>query len=144
MIADRPCRAGCSFCTMSSNRARQSGQRPQGGIGWTLQHRPQTARRRSDTGYSGAAQRPLTILIFLFPLIIAYEVGSRLYLSSAETASGQTIRAHSVILGFFQDFGIVGRFIPAIALITVLVVWHVINADGWRVRLRVLGGMGAE
>jgi membrane protease YdiL (CAAX protease family) len=77
-------------------------------------------------------------------MIIAYEVGTRLYLTDPQFNSIQRIRAHSVLLAFFQDFGVAGRFLPAIALVAVLIVWHILNNDRFRVRPTVLLGMAAE
>jgi hypothetical protein len=106
-----------------------------------MQHRPLTRDRRipdwggrAGTGYLALSQRPLTILAFLIPLIVLYEYGSAVYLSDAAHGTLETIRAHSFLLGFFQDFGLAGRFLPALALISVLLVWHGLSHQPWKVR----------
>lgn len=115
---------------------------------WSLQHRPFKARGggagRGAGDYSTLSKGPLHSLLFLLPLIIAYEIGTRLYLNDPTTSSVQTIRAHSMLLAFFQDFGVAGRFLPAITVVAVLVVWHVLNGDRAAVRPRVLLGMILE
>jgi membrane protease YdiL (CAAX protease family) len=102
------------------------------------------ARPRRESDYSAHVRKPLHILAFLLPLIVAFEIGWHLYLNGTQTAAVQTIRAHSVLLAFFQDFGIAGRFLPAITLVTVLFIWHAMTADRWRVKPLVLVGMAGE
>lgn len=114
------------------------------GSGWTVPHRPTVRGRRVGTAYADVSMRPLHVLIFLLPLIVLYEVGASLYLSDPAHGVSETIRAHSILLGFFQDFGVVGRFVPALTLVVVLLVWHVLRDDPWSVRPAVLGGMAVE
>jgi membrane protease YdiL (CAAX protease family) len=114
------------------------------GSGWTVNHRPLVAGRRPPRGYLDVSRRPLHVLVFLLPLVIVYEVGSAVYLADAAHGTIETIRAHSILLGFFQDFGIAGRFLPAAALVAVLLMWHVLNEDRWKLRPRVVIGMALE
>lgn len=109
------------------------------GVPWTMQHRPARPGRRQGAArsYFDLSRRPLHIFVFLLPLIAAYEAGSILYLGQ-RAGFTETIRAHSIILGFFQDFGIAGRFLPGVALATVLVVWHILSGERWRVRPTVV------
>jgi membrane protease YdiL (CAAX protease family) len=109
-----------------------------------MQHRPLTVQRRAPGGYLALAQRPLHILAFLLPLIILYEVGASRYLSDPAHGTAENIRAHSMLLGFFQDFGLAGRFLPAIALITVLLLSHTLHKDRWRLNPGVLVLMVVE
>ncbi len=88
--------------------------------------------------------RPLVVLIFLLPLIVLYEVGSVLYLADASTGVVETIRAKSMLDHFFGEFGMVGVYLPGVALVAVLLTWHLLNHDRWRVRLSTLVGMGGE
>jgi hypothetical protein len=112
--------------------------------GWSLQHRPAVRGPRGDSGYATLSMRPLYILLFLLPLIVMYEVGSARFLSDQAHGTIETIKAHSILLAFFQDFGVAGRFLPALTLLTVLIIWHVLNGDSWRLRPAVLGGMLME
>jgi membrane protease YdiL (CAAX protease family) len=109
-----------------------------------MQHRPLISRGRRQSDYSTHVRDPLHILAFLLPLIIAFEIGWHLYLNGNATAAVQTIRAHSVLLAFFQDFGIAGRFLPAITLVTVLIIWHGLTGNRWRLKPLVLLGMVGE
>jgi membrane protease YdiL (CAAX protease family) len=109
-----------------------------------MQHRPVTASRREPHGYLALAQRPLHILAFLLPLIVLYEYGASRYLSDPAHGTADNIRAHSMLLGFFQDFGLAGRFLPATALITVLLMSHAFHRDRWRVHPLVVLTMAVE
>lgn len=108
-----------------------------------MQHRPVTLRRRTGDDYSSLIKRPLHILALLLPLILAFEIGSRLYLTG-ESAPVQTIRAHSLLLGFFRDLGIAGPSLPSIAIILALVMWHLSLHQRWKVRPAVVLGMVGE
>lgn len=88
--------------------------------------------------------RPLHVLVFLLPLLIAYEIGSVLYLVDAAAGVQRTVAAYGLFGDFFSAFGISGAFLPGIALVTVLVVWHIIAKDPWPVDRRTIGGMAIE
>jgi Type II CAAX prenyl endopeptidase Rce1-like len=88
--------------------------------------------------------RPLHVLVFLLPLIIFYEIGTRAFLTDARSGSVEAIVAHSVIVGFFQQFGAFGRSLPALALISVLLTWHLLRRDRWQIQPSTLLGMLME
>jgi membrane protease YdiL (CAAX protease family) len=100
--------------------------------------------KRVQLRYLELSRRPLHMLVFLLPLVVLYEAGSNIYLANAAQGTVETIRAHSILLGFFQDFGIVGRFLPALAMVAVLLTWHILRDDRWKVRPLVLGGLVVE
>lgn len=91
--------------------------------------------------YLDLSQRPLQILIFLLPLVGLYEIGTWLYASGAAIgASGDEaiiISARKLLSDFFGAFGVSGLYLPGLALITVLLVWHVLARDPWEVHLGV-------
>lgn len=87
---------------------------------------------------------PWHILLFLAPLVVFYEVGSALYLVDPASGIEETIRARKLMAGFFEQFGAVGLFLPGVAMVTVLLLWHMMLKESWRVRPVVLGGMLAE
>ncbi|MBX3357730.1 MAG: CPBP family intramembrane metalloprotease [Phycisphaeraceae bacterium] len=105
---------------------------------------PRPLPRLEPKGYWALSTRPLHILAFLAPLIAAYELGSALYLVSGPEGAHRTIQAQRLLGDFFHLFGVVGLFLPGIALVTVLLVWHVLLRDRWRLELPVLIGMFIE
>lgn len=104
---------------------------------------PGTARSGIEP-YAEASKSPLHVLVFLLPLVIAYEVGSALYLSGAHGAPAETIRATRILSRFFESFGAVGLYLPGVALVAVLLIWHILERRPWRVRPAVIVLMGAE
>lgn len=110
--------------------------------------RPTPAPRAPDNhpelSYADLSMRPLHVLAFLSPLLIAYEIGSILYLSNPSTGVVETISARRMISAFFETFGAFGLYLPGLALATVLLVWHIIRNDKWTLRLPVLPLMAME
>jgi len=95
-------------------------------------------------GYARLSQRPLHILIFILPLVVAYEIGSAMFLSGDAGGVAETIRAHRLLGDVFRIFGVGGVFLPGILLVVVLVVWHLMTGDPWKVKGKVLLGMLIE
>lgn len=97
-----------------------------------------------ETSYTWLSTRPLHVLVFLAPLIVFYEIGSIVYLSHPQHGLIETIRAWRILSSFFQAFGVVGLYLPGIALIVVMLTWHIMVRDRWRVRPIVLATMAME
>ncbi len=95
-------------------------------------------------GYWALSMRPLHMLAFLAPLVVFYEIGSILHLTTSEAGERQTILAERLLGEFFELFGAVGLMLPGAALLTVLLIWHILLGDRWRIRPGVLGGMTLE
>lgn len=98
----------------------------------------------SGHGYWKQAMSPWHILLFLAPLVAFYEIGSIMYLVDPASGIEETIRARKLMAGFFEQFGAVGLFLPGIAMVTVLLLWHILLKESWRVRPIVLGCMLLE
>lgn len=94
--------------------------------------------------YWARSMRPLHILVFLLPLLVAYEVGSILYLADPHAGIQRTIDAQQVMRDFFNLLGVAGSLVPGVAMGTVLLVWHIMRRDAWVIDARTLGGMLAE
>jgi hypothetical protein len=118
-------------------RSRQPGPRTRGAQASALE------LGGASTRYARLSTRPLHILVFLLPLIAAYEVGSVLYLGSG-TDVAQVVRAQRILGEFFAWFGVSGLHLPAILAVIVLLVWQFISGDRWRIRWGVIGGMWVE
>lgn len=105
--------------------------------------KPAAAAPPAD-GYWSLSTRPLHVLIFLLPLIVLYELGSILYLSDPSRGVIETVAARNILSGFFETFGVATFYLPGIAMLVVLLLWHVLVRDRWTVDLRVLAGMAME
>lgn len=88
--------------------------------------------------YAELSIRPLHVLVFLAPLLIAYEIGSLLYLSNPSTGVVETISARRMISTFFETFGAFGLYLPGVALATVLLIWHLLRRDPWTIHVPVM------
>jgi membrane protease YdiL (CAAX protease family) len=94
-------------------------------------------------GYLGRSARPLTSLVFLLPFIVLYELGTRFLLT--DTVQGtQHIVAFTMLRRFFALFGASGRHLPALAVVAILLAWHIARKDGWSIKLGTLVGMIVE
>lgn len=107
--------------------------------------RPSTATRNSRPSrpllvalgpYALESQRPLAILAFLTPFIIAYELGIRLFPTEV-TASHLLRRAAELV-------NVSGRGVPAVLLIATLLIYHLARQDRWQLRLATLPAMLLE
>ncbi len=102
--------------------------------------------KRSDTrdDYFSRSREPLHILLFLAPLVIAYEIGAALFLAGSDGGVAKDIRAHRLLADVFEAFGVGGFYLPGILIVVVLLVWQIISRRPWRVRPTTLGGMLLE
>jgi len=96
-------------------------------------------------GYADRSRRPLHILIYLLPLIIAYELGLALLLRSDQQVL--TIEAHRWLIHFFDVAGIArqtGLHLGGAAIVAILITWHLLRRDPWRIEARTIGLMAIE
>jgi hypothetical protein len=87
-------------------------------------------------GYWFAARRPLQILVFLLPLIIAYEICLALLLPTEDRQHVNTVEAHRRLLDFFAQLGVPrtgGLFLGGLVIILVLLIWHLLLRERWRI-----------
>ena len=56
----------------------------------------------------------------------------------------QHVIAFSLLQQFFGLFGATGKSLPALAVVGVLLAWHIARQDRWRVRWPTLGAMAIE
>ncbi len=99
----------------------------------------------SGSSYWDASRKPLQILAFLAPLILAYELGLAMFLRSREGVL--TNKAHETLLLFFDTFGLTatgGLYLGGAAIIVVLIIWHLLTRDPWRIDPATPALMGAE
>lgn len=87
--------------------------------------------------YWTQSQLPLTCLAFLMTPMVIYELGTR-YITRQE------IIAFRLLQDFFYFFGATGPHLPALAIVGILLAWHIARNDVWVVKPPVLGRMGLE
>ncbi len=98
-----------------------------------------TTRGGPSTTLSGIIARvgePIHILLFVAPLVLAYEIGLALLLPRHPDLIANL--AHDTIFRFMTVFGPgLGLSMPAILLLVVLVVWQILSGRSWRPDVRV-------
>lgn len=94
--------------------------------------------------YFEVSRRPWASLLFLLPLLVVYEVGTVVFVRDTATGAEYRIIAFNLLNDFLTLFGATGRYLPALAVVSVLTFWHIARGDPWRVRPTVVGGMWLE
>jgi membrane protease YdiL (CAAX protease family) len=92
--------------------------------------------------YAREARRPLQSLLFLIPLMLVYEVGTR-WGATGRRPAGDLL-AYSVIENLLGWFGLVGSWLPPAVLVLSLLVWQHRRRERWRVRWSILPAMLVE
>jgi hypothetical protein len=95
-------------------------------------------------GYLQRAELPLASLVALLPLIILYEVGTRYFAFDPTHQVEQRIIAFTLMQRFFELFGATGRYMPAMALVCILLTWHIARNDPWKISPGTFLGMLLE
>ncbi|MBL8746851.1 MAG: CPBP family intramembrane metalloprotease, partial [Phycisphaerae bacterium] len=81
---------------------------------------------------------------FLLPLVAAYEFGSAYFLAGDQAGAARTIRAERLLSSCFEIFGVGGLYLPGLLLLVVLLIWHLLTRDRWRIRPAVPAWMTIE
>ena len=97
-----------------------------------------------DDGYFELAREPLHCLVFLLPLLLIYETGTILYATVPESGVQQRIIAYTLLRQFFSLFGASSIYLPGLAVVVILVCWHLASGRSWRLHGSVMVGMLAE
>jgi hypothetical protein len=97
--------------------------------------------RPVQRGYLGLSARPLHILVFLIPIIVASELG---VLGVGGENIGDKLVAHRMLVRFFELFGVLGLHLPVLALVVALIVQHILSKDRWRIEPIVPAAMVVE
>lgn len=91
---------------------------------------------RQRDRYFHATQRPVNSLIFLLPLLAFFHTGAVLY--------GSDLWAPLLVSRFLEFFGATATFLPALAIVVVLLLQQAARRDGWKVQPLAMVGMAAE
>jgi membrane protease YdiL (CAAX protease family) len=92
--------------------------------------------RSALLNYLKQSERPLQSLVFLLPLILIYEIGWRF----ARTR----LLAFLLLRQFFALFGANASFLPALLLVGILLTWHFLSRDKWKIHVNTIVGMYLE
>ena len=85
----------------------------------------------------GLLARPLDALVFLFPLLVFYELTSM-------TRPSDRVIAFNLLRKFFELFGPAGMWLPGLGVIAILVATHVASGEKWRIHWPRVGLMYVE
>lgn len=99
---------------------------------------------RLSQKYWDVTHRPLQCLVFLLPMILAYEVGMILLHGHLPVRERPSLAAEQLLYWFFSLFGATGYYLPGAALVVVLLVWHLACHHPWKVVPQPLFGMAGE
>lgn len=100
--------------------------------------------RPARDDYWALSSRPWHTFLFLLGFVLLFEAGSLIYLTDERSGIQHTIRAKRLLEIFFLNFGVAGFMVTGLAMLTVLLIWHVLSKDRWTVRPVVLAGMTLE
>lgn len=95
-------------------------------------------------GYFWLSTRPLHVLVFLIPLLVLHELGSVFFLSDPSRGVMETVAARRIVSGFFETFGAFSFYLPGLAVAVVMLIWHQLENDRWKIQLRVVPLMWME
>jgi len=97
-----------------------------------------------SANYFHDSEKPLTSLLFVLPMVIVYEFGTRWYATDPVHGTEQRVIAFNLMRQFFDLLGAHGRYLPCFAIVSVLFTIHLLKRDSWVVRPTTLLGMGME
>ncbi len=98
---------------------------------------------RSDH-YFYRSQRPFSALMFLLPLMVLYEAGAILVNTDPNTGVAEHVLARSFLERWLGSFSGGGAYLPGLALVVVLLCWHIARRDRFEFDWRLYLAMGAE
>ncbi len=110
----------------------------------TQTKRPTRRARALSSHYWDVTHRPLQCLVFLLPMVLAYEVGMAVAHANVHAGERPGLAAQQILHWFFSLFGATGVYLPGFALIAVLLVWHVASHHPWKISWNALMGMAGE
>jgi len=105
---------------------------------------PSQSRSKSASGYVHESELPLTSLLFLLPLMVIYELGTRYFTTAAQAGFDQQIIAFTLMQRFFRLLGVHGQHLPFLAVCTILLTWHLARREKWQINIPTLCGMAVE
>ncbi len=93
-------------------------------------------------GYWSGTRKPLNCLLFVVPLLAAYEAGV-IWLGGRDSDAFRS-GADAWLRGGLEYFGLNRPWLVPTMVVVGLLVWHIAKQDPWRISLGTLGGMLCE
>ncbi len=106
--------------------------------------RASSAKTTWLASYLARSQTPLTALLFILPILILHEMGVRYFATLSAHALEYRVAAFSLMTRFFHACGASGRYLPALAVVAILLSWHIARRDSWKLNLHLLPLMALE
>lgn len=106
--------------------------------------RPRRVKAQLSNAYVDVTHRPLQCLVFLLPMVVAYEVGMAFFYSGKPIEMRPSLAAEELIHWFFSLFGGTGAYLPGAVLLAVLLGWHIASRNPWKIEWQPLAGMAGE
>jgi len=110
----------------------------------TQTRKPRKKQPPLSDAYWDVTHRPLQCLLFLIPMVLAYELGMALTYRDVPLDERPGLAAEQLLRWFFSLFGASGAYLPGIVLLVVLLAWHIGGRFPWKVSLQPLVGMAGE
>ncbi len=102
------------------------------------------AQAFDEGSYWDRSRRPLQALWFLMPMVLLYELGTLVYATDPTQGITRSIYARSLLRDFFELLGATGYYLPGMIVVVVLLVWHLVRQDPWRLWPWLYVGMWVE
>lgn len=99
---------------------------------------------QSLSRYFAASELPLTILLFLLPMLVLYEVGTRYFASDWARQAELRVLAFTMFRQFMELFGASGRYLPPLAVVAILLGMHIARRDRWEMHIGTAVTMAFE
>lgn len=101
----------------------------------SAQRRPSASSRPKPispaSNYWNSSQLPLTSLLFVLPLLALHEIGIHRFATLPGRVVEYRITAFALLARFFHACGASGRYLPALAVVAILLSWHIARNDRW-------------
>lgn len=102
----------------------------------------------ANASYWSQSRRPLPCLVFVLPILVAYEVGvwwvGAGAGAGAENASAVRAGADLWVRAGLGGLGLTDRWLPPLIIVLALLAWQVADARQWRFAPTYLAGMALE
>jgi len=94
-------------------------------------------------GYFDRVHWPLQSLVFISPLLLFYQIMSFVMPAEVGNVPSQLV-AFTMLRQFFAFFGAFGNVLPLLAVVAILLFWHLARKDPWEFDPPLYAGMAAE